>query len=192
MAERLISQLAHVEVLTPTPDESLRFYTDVLGLEESGREGAVGLPARLGGALPPLAAADGGRGSRGSGISPGAPTGPSSSSRPSHASRRRASARAGATARPGRARPSATAARRAPARALLGGRALRGTARARVAVPEPPAALRPPGIAARQIDHVTVATADPGADAAGTARRSVTGSWSTPSSPTGRTGSSSR
>ena len=39
MAERLISQLAHVEVLTPTPDESLRFYTDVLGLEESGREG---------------------------------------------------------------------------------------------------------------------------------------------------------
>src|SRR3954464_13690251 len=39
MAERLISQLAHVEVLTPTPDDSLRFYTDVLGLEESGREG---------------------------------------------------------------------------------------------------------------------------------------------------------
>jgi catechol 2,3-dioxygenase len=39
MAERLLSQLAHVEVLTPTPEESLRFYTDVLGLEESGREG---------------------------------------------------------------------------------------------------------------------------------------------------------
>ena len=39
MAERLLSQLAHVEVLTPTPDESLRFYTDVLGLEESGRDG---------------------------------------------------------------------------------------------------------------------------------------------------------
>lgn len=39
MAERLLSQLAHVEVLTPTPDESLRFYTDVLGLEVSGRSG---------------------------------------------------------------------------------------------------------------------------------------------------------
>jgi catechol 2,3-dioxygenase len=39
MPERLLSQLAHVEVLTPTPDDSLRFYTDVLGLEESGRDG---------------------------------------------------------------------------------------------------------------------------------------------------------
>ena len=39
MPDRLLSQLAHVEVLTPTPEESLRFYTDVLGLEESGREG---------------------------------------------------------------------------------------------------------------------------------------------------------
>jgi catechol 2,3-dioxygenase len=39
MSKRLLSQLAHVEVLTPTPEESLRFYTDVLGLEESGREG---------------------------------------------------------------------------------------------------------------------------------------------------------
>ena len=33
MPERLLSQLAHVEVLTPTPEESLRFYTDVLGLD---------------------------------------------------------------------------------------------------------------------------------------------------------------
>ncbi|MCS7006144.1 MAG: VOC family protein [Gaiellaceae bacterium] len=39
MTERLLSQLAHVEILTPTPDESLRFYTDVLGLEISSREG---------------------------------------------------------------------------------------------------------------------------------------------------------
>ena len=39
MAKRLLSQLAHVEVLTPTPEESARFYTDVVGLEESGREG---------------------------------------------------------------------------------------------------------------------------------------------------------
>jgi catechol 2,3-dioxygenase len=39
MPERLISQLAHVEVTTPTPDDSIRFYVDVLGLEESGRAG---------------------------------------------------------------------------------------------------------------------------------------------------------
>ena len=39
MAQRLSSQLAHVEVLTPTPQESLAFYTSVLGLEESAREG---------------------------------------------------------------------------------------------------------------------------------------------------------
>jgi catechol 2,3-dioxygenase len=39
MSERLLSQLAHVEVLTPTPEESVRFYADVVGLEESGRSG---------------------------------------------------------------------------------------------------------------------------------------------------------
>ena len=39
MSERLLSQLAHVEVLTPVPEESHRFYRDVVGLEESGREG---------------------------------------------------------------------------------------------------------------------------------------------------------
>ena len=40
MANRLLSQLAHVEVLTPTLEESLRFYTDVLGLQESARDGS--------------------------------------------------------------------------------------------------------------------------------------------------------
>src|SRR3954468_20425802 len=39
MSSRLIAHLAHVEVLTPTPDPSLAFYRDVLGLEESGRAG---------------------------------------------------------------------------------------------------------------------------------------------------------
>jgi catechol 2,3-dioxygenase len=39
MPKRLIAHLAHAEVLTPKPDESLAFYKDVLGLEESGREG---------------------------------------------------------------------------------------------------------------------------------------------------------
>ena len=40
MPERLLSQLAHVEVLTPAPEETLRFCVDVLGLEHSGTEGA--------------------------------------------------------------------------------------------------------------------------------------------------------
>jgi catechol 2,3-dioxygenase len=40
MYERLISQLAHVNVVTPRIEESLFFYKEVLGLEESGRDGA--------------------------------------------------------------------------------------------------------------------------------------------------------
>lgn len=39
MVERLISQLAHVELLTPKPQESLEFFTKVMGLDESGRDG---------------------------------------------------------------------------------------------------------------------------------------------------------
>jgi catechol 2,3-dioxygenase len=39
MSQRLIAHLAHVEILTPEPEKSLRFYTDILGLEESGRDG---------------------------------------------------------------------------------------------------------------------------------------------------------
>jgi catechol 2,3-dioxygenase len=39
MSNRFIAHLAHVEVLTPCPEESLTFYREVLGLEESGREG---------------------------------------------------------------------------------------------------------------------------------------------------------
>jgi catechol 2,3-dioxygenase len=35
----LLSQLAHVEVLTPTPEASLRFYVDVLGLELTEQRG---------------------------------------------------------------------------------------------------------------------------------------------------------
>jgi catechol 2,3-dioxygenase len=39
MSQRLIAHLAHVEILTPNPEASLSFYKDVLGLEESGRDG---------------------------------------------------------------------------------------------------------------------------------------------------------
>lgn len=39
MSYHLVSQLSHVEMLTPKPDESVRFFEDVLGLQESHREG---------------------------------------------------------------------------------------------------------------------------------------------------------
>src|SRR5580693_1021491 len=38
MAVRLLSQLAHVELLTPVPELSSRFFAEVLGLEESERD----------------------------------------------------------------------------------------------------------------------------------------------------------
>jgi len=38
MHERLISQLAHVELLTPAPEQSLQFLTQVLGVEETSRD----------------------------------------------------------------------------------------------------------------------------------------------------------
>jgi catechol 2,3-dioxygenase len=37
MTKRLIAHLAHIEVLTPTLEESLRFYQDVMGLQVAGR-----------------------------------------------------------------------------------------------------------------------------------------------------------
>ena len=39
MPNRLIAHLAHVEILTPRPDESLRFFQDVIGLDVSARSG---------------------------------------------------------------------------------------------------------------------------------------------------------
>ena len=34
-----IAHLAHVELLTPKPEESLRFFVDVMGMTENGRKG---------------------------------------------------------------------------------------------------------------------------------------------------------
>jgi catechol 2,3-dioxygenase len=34
-----LAHLAHIELLTPRPDESLRFFVDVMGMTESGRRG---------------------------------------------------------------------------------------------------------------------------------------------------------
>src|SRR6478609_9986087 len=34
-----VARIGHAELLTPKPDESLRFFVDVLGMEEEAREG---------------------------------------------------------------------------------------------------------------------------------------------------------
>jgi catechol 2,3-dioxygenase len=34
-----VAHLGHLELLTPKPEESLRFFKDVLGMTESGRIG---------------------------------------------------------------------------------------------------------------------------------------------------------
>src|SRR5215211_7435828 len=34
-----VAQLAHVDLLTPKPDETLRFFKELLGLQETEREG---------------------------------------------------------------------------------------------------------------------------------------------------------
>jgi catechol 2,3-dioxygenase len=34
-----VAHLAHLELLTPKPEESLRFFVDVMGMTESGRQG---------------------------------------------------------------------------------------------------------------------------------------------------------
>ena len=33
-----IAHLGHLELLTPTPEESLRFFVDIMGMTESGRK----------------------------------------------------------------------------------------------------------------------------------------------------------
>src|SRR5690242_11132046 len=38
MAKRYISQLAHVEIITPKLEESAAFWKDLVGMEESGRQ----------------------------------------------------------------------------------------------------------------------------------------------------------
>jgi catechol 2,3-dioxygenase len=161
MPNRLLSQLAHVEVLTPTPEESLRFYRDVLGLEESAREGQSvflrGWGERFLHSLQ-LTESD----SPGLGHIGWRTQGPDEL--------RAAAARLdGAWVEPSRGQGDAY-------RYVGPGGHVhelfweveRYVAPAGLESPFPnrPQRFVPRGVAARQIDHVTVATADPGADAA--------------------------
>ncbi len=136
-----LAHIHHVELLTTRPEESLRFFVDILGLEVEAQNGAVGLPARLGRvpALRPEAdggASDGDRAPRDPGMERG-----------------RAPARGGrdrvgwSRGRLDRGRPRSRPGvplhrpRRARARGPLRGRALRAAAGARAVAQEPASAL---------------------------------------------------
>ena len=60
---RLLSQLAHVELTTPVPQESLAFWTELVGSGGDDPRGSIRVPAGLGRPLPSHAQAH--RGSRG-------------------------------------------------------------------------------------------------------------------------------
>ena len=126
------------EVLHPTDVAALpgRARPRVLG-----QRWPVGLPPRLGRLLPPHAAADRRRGAR-LATSPGVRTGRSNSRPPSRASRRMGAARL--VRRLGWARAGLPVPQpgRSPPRGLLGGGSATSLRRARLAVPEPPTALR--------------------------------------------------
>ena len=166
MPERLISQLAHVEVLTPKPEESLRFYTDVLGLEESGRAGqSVYLRGWGEHFFHSLQLTESDR--SGLGHVAWRAQGPEQLET---AVARAQDAGVGEGWSDGSPGQGATFGYRGPGGHLheLFWEVERYTAPPGLESPYPnrPQRFVPRGIAARQIDHVTVATSDPGADAA--------------------------
>ena len=160
MPHALLSQLAHVEVLTPTPDESLRFYTHVLGLEESGRDGQSvylrGWGERFHHSLQ-LTESD----APGLGHIAWRTRGPEEL--------QAAAARVDGDWSDGSTGQGATFAYRGPGGHIheLFWEIERYAPPPGLESPFPnrPQRYVPRGVAARQIDHVTIATADPGADA---------------------------
>ena len=144
MYERYLSQLAHVKVITPRIEASLRFYTDVLGLYESGRDGDSAVPARLGRAFLPHASSWSRASSRRSPISAGAPRVPSQLEA---AVKRIEATGAGIgwlEANAGHGRPIATAAPAATSTRCSGtSTRFKATGKDGAAVPEPAAALQP-------------------------------------------------
>jgi catechol 2,3-dioxygenase len=165
MPERLLSQLAHVELLTPTPEDSLRFYTDVVGLEETARDGRSaylrGWGERFHHSLQLTEADQPGLGHiawRAQGAE-----------QLQAAAARLEAAGAGAGWSDGSPGQGATYHYLGPGGHLheVFWEIERYVPPVGMESPFPNRAQRfvPRGIAARQIDHVTVATADPGADA---------------------------
>ncbi len=43
-----LAHIGHAELLTPFPEDSLRFFVELFGMEIESRAGGVGVPARLG------------------------------------------------------------------------------------------------------------------------------------------------
>ena len=48
MSDVLLSQLAHVEIFSPKPQESVNWFVRCVGAPGDGARGPVGVPARLG------------------------------------------------------------------------------------------------------------------------------------------------
>ena len=151
MSEILLSQLAHVELISPRPAETVKWMVDVLGLEETTREGqSVYLRGWAEWLHSSLIVTEGPRPRWRT--SAGGPTAPRTRRRSPSAWSRDSGRLGRASVGRGRALPLPRARRGPPARGVLGGRALRGAereARARPALP--PAAV--PGARRRGALH---------------------------------------
>ena len=176
---RLISQLAHVELLTPTPEESLDFWTHIVGLELTATAGQSAFLRGWGDRFHhTLVLTEGGGPALGHvGWRAG---GARSCSRPWGEWRLRRQATAGSRVGVGHGR-----AYRYRSPAVSSHEIFWEVERYRpppaLASPFPnrPQRFVPRGVAARCIDHVTVCAADPRGARSGIAPRSGTASWST-------------
>ena len=191
MPERLLSQLAHVESSTPTPDASLRFYRDVLGLECSGSAGQSAFLRGWGDFFHHTLQLT-------EGEAPGLGHVAWRADRPEQL-QAAVHAHRGDGARRGWYDDSVG---HGPAYRYRspGGHLhevfwevdpLRATAGLASPFPNRPQRYVPRGAALRCIDHVTIAAADPEGDISWYRDTLGTGTWSTPSFPTGPTSSSS-
>ena len=166
MALSLISQLAHVELTTPKPQESLDFWTNVIGLEETTREGQSVYLRGWGDRFHHTLQADRGRAGRARRTSAGARSARRSSSARSSGSR---SAGAGIGWREDSIGHGPAYQYRSP-----GGHVheifweverYKAPAGQESPFPNRPQGFVPRGVGARCIDHVTIATASPDGDA---------------------------
>ena len=155
-----VARIGHAELLTPKPEESLRFFVDVLGHGGGGARGAVGLPARLG-RLPPLqpeahrGAAGRARPHRAARVEPGGARAASRGDRGERARQRLDRGRRRPRPRLPLHRP-----RRARLRALLRGRALPAPEHLRPSWRNQPQRYVGRGAAVKRLDHVNVLAAD--------------------------------
>ena len=143
MAYKLISRLHHVELFSAKPEESVTFFTDVLGLQESARDGNSVYLRAWGEFFHHSLKITAGPGP-GSGMRPGGPTVRPSSTTPPRRSRQRESGSLDRRRRRPWPRIPVLDSWRPPRRARVGVRALRRPTGAEEQLPEPAAATGDP------------------------------------------------